>query len=1118
MYKILGRHYFLITCFLSCLSVSLAYANSAGTVTSIKSMHSHQSDEWLSDNDWVNIQQQISSNRYRAYANKDSGYSASNPALGWDIDYAENGATTLTSLNQVATAQYHLGIKLEAVGYQNLQVLNKPISISNQNEILSYQWNNNVREWWINSDSKLEQWFSLSHKPDGASNGKPLILQLSLNTTLKYTQNGNSIHFKTTTGNSITYDTLKVWDAMSRELPAHMQLSGNTLNLIVDDSTAQYPITIDPSFQQQAYLKASYPDINDWFGFSVAIDGNTAVIGAQREDSNNQGVNGNQHNELMPDSGAAYVFIRDEDGWHQQAYLKASDPEENDLFGSSVAISGNTIIIGAPGKGNRQGASYIFTRTGNNWSQQASLQYPQFDTACNSFELCNIRFANSVAIENDTVVIGAPGENSGAIGVNGDQLNLDKIGSGAAYIYTRSGNTWTQQAYLKASNTGGKMDNGLFGDNFGRSVAISGNSVVIGAALESSDANGVNADQNNDFAISTGAAYVFVRHGSRWSQQAYLKASNPDRNDYFGNDVDIFGDTLVVGAPGEDSNAKGINGNQGNNLAANSGAVYLFTRHNNLWIQQAYLKAHNADKSHDFGISTAISENNLVVGAMTEDSDAVGVNGSQSETGLRSSGAAYVFTRDHNGWHQQDHLKAPNPDIGDWFGISVSIDDEIVVIGARNEDSNASGVNGNLDDNSIFEAGAAYIYHVTDDIPVINNEVSGFVWLDNNGDGLQTPGEPGFMQAVPDIGVVSVGLYPRGSDEPIAVSLLDESSAGFYRFNDITPGVYYVCISKLYSLLGLSVTIQDAGDNSIDNDFNSESCLYNIVVTNTQGAVLDMGLVGDPLTPVPSNNDDFNDIIVNTHSLLINHQWRPANQANSTSDSVHFFTAPSNNGAQRGVTRMRRSNNSAEFRFQEWSNLDGYHTNETINIASFPRGSWSSGNNKIEVGMSNVSGTKQWKTIHFDTTFPIPPVVIASLQSANGGDAVDVHVRNITTQSMEIALFEEERKMGSGHITETVGYLLVASEANGFELGNNTGLIRISLPFQAAGINVNHNWTVIDNSTQIRLEEDQTSDQEIVHVNELIHVIKINDFYLAQIVSANGSDPSVLRSSRNVDR
>ncbi|MCH8228248.1 MAG: FG-GAP repeat protein, partial [Proteobacteria bacterium] len=172
------------------------------------------------------------------------------------------------------------------------------------------------------------------------------------------------------------------------------------------------------------------------------------------------------------------------------------------------------------------------------------------------------------------------------------QLSLIIDDSDASYPLS-NGPSFEQQAYLKASNTDG-------GDFFGWSVAISGETLVVGARNEDSNASGINGDQNNDSAVDAGAAYVFTRSGTVWSQQAYLKASNTDIDDLFGLSVAISGDTLVVGTRREDSNASGINGDQSDNSAIQAGAAYVFTRSGTVWNQQAYLKASNTVKTDPF--------------------------------------------------------------------------------------------------------------------------------------------------------------------------------------------------------------------------------------------------------------------------------------------------------------------------------------------------------------------------------------------------------------------------------------------------------------------------------------------------------------------------------------
>ncbi len=356
---------------------------------------------------------------------------------------------------------------------------------------------------------------------------------------------------------------------------------------------------------QQAYLMASNTGAGDLFATSVAACGDTVVVGAAFEASGAKQINGDQNDNSAPNAGAAYVFVRDEAGWSQQAYLKASNAEAGDLFGLSVAISGATVLVGASsedsnatGVNGKQtdksaqdaGAAYVFVRTGAAWSQQAYLKASNSDASDS--------FGQAVAISGETVVVGAYAEDSNATGINGDQSDNSAGESGATYVFTRGGTTWTQQAYLKASNAEA-------GDAFGNSEAISGDTLAIGAPTEDSDANGVNGDQTDNSAVNSGAAYIFTRNGATWSQQAYLKASNTEAGDFFGISVAIFGDTMVAGAALEDSNTNGVNGDRTDNSAIDSGAAYVFIRDGTAWSEQAYLKASNSEAGDRFGFSAA---------------------------------------------------------------------------------------------------------------------------------------------------------------------------------------------------------------------------------------------------------------------------------------------------------------------------------------------------------------------------------------------------------------------------------------------------------------------------------------------------------------------------------
>jgi hypothetical protein len=195
-----------------------------------------------------------------------------------------------------------------------------------------------------------------------------------------------------------------------------------------------------------------------------------------------------------------------------------------------------------------------------------------------------------------------------------------------------------------------------------------------------------------------------------FAQQAYLKASNTGVGDSFGESLALVGDTLVVGADAEASNATGVNGNQADNSAPNSGATYVFTRTNGVWTQQAYLKASNTEAGDLFGDTHTLSGDTLAVGAAGEASCATGINGDQTNNNCPSAGAVYVLTRTAGVWTQQAYIKASNTNADDNFGESVALSGNTLAVTAFGEASNASGVNGNQSDNSAPNSGAAYVF------------------------------------------------------------------------------------------------------------------------------------------------------------------------------------------------------------------------------------------------------------------------------------------------------------------------------------------------------------------------------------------------------------------------
>jgi hypothetical protein len=410
---------------------------------------------------------------------------------------------------------------------------------------------------------------------------------------------------------------------------------------------------------QQAYLKASNTDPYDSFGFSLALNanGNTLAVTATREDSNARGINGNQADNSAEDSGAVYVFTRTGGRWSQQAYVKSSNADAGDQFGWSVTLSddGNVMVVGAPTEqsnargvdGNQAdnssanaGAGYVFTRSGATWSQQAYLKGAQTDAG----DLFG--FAVSLSSDGAMLAISRYDEDGGVPGINGNEADNSKGGSGCAYIFVRDGSTWKQTTYLKESNLDHPQD------AFGSALALSGDgrTLAIDAPDEDGLIGGINGQQysgkeNQD--TSNGAIYVFVNTNGTWSQQAYIKSSNPHPNDLFGIRLTIStnGNVLAATSMLQGGGGRGLNANQQDFSAEESGAAYVFTRTGTTWTQRAYLKAPNSDAYDEFGSGVALSGdgNTLAIAAWGEDGGSAGTGGNMNDNSVRASGAVYVY-------------------------------------------------------------------------------------------------------------------------------------------------------------------------------------------------------------------------------------------------------------------------------------------------------------------------------------------------------------------------------------------------------------------------------------------------------------------------------------------
>jgi hypothetical protein len=501
--------------------------------------------------------------------------------------------------------------------------------------------NPDLSEWFINTPLGIEQGFYLERGypgPAGIDDSHTqgnFELYFQIRGDLIPVLAADGLDFMDAAGEiQMHYNHLLAFDANHQILPARFQLSGNRLCISVETAGAHFPVTIDPIFSSEQSLNASDAATEDQFGDAVAIDADTIVIGAPL-------VN------LGPttDAGAVYVFVRDPSTgvFTEQQKLTASDAAAEDSFGSAVDIDGHTIVVGAPlanlGPTVDPGAVYVFTRdptaANNPWAQQQKL------TAADA--LANDFLGFSVHVEGHTLVAGAPGKDAGAANA-----------TGAAYVFTRDPDDqavpWTQQQKLTAADSAAE-------DQFGVSVSLNGNTIVVGAPLV-----------NRLTIFDAGAVYVFTRDQfaflNPWSQRQKLIAANPGAGDQLGASVSIDGNTLLAGAPQADFAG-----------AFNSGEAYVFTRESASanFGQNQILRARIAGSDSQFGISVRVDGSAALIGA----------SGTRFFTAT-DAGAAYLFVRQtlSGTWRQQQEITGSSPEALAEFGGAVGLDAASAVIGS----------------------------------------------------------------------------------------------------------------------------------------------------------------------------------------------------------------------------------------------------------------------------------------------------------------------------------------------------------------------------------------------------------------------------------------------------
>ena len=382
--------------------------------------------------------------------------------------------------------------------------------------------------------------------------------------------------------------------------------------------------SVTTDLAEERMLIASNVWPSDQFGNAVAIDGDTAVIGAYSHGP-------------PSDSGIAYVFEKTPTGWSEVAILTASNPGAGDWFGWSVGISGDTVVVGAPAGDTttvaNAGTAYVFERPAGGWMNMTETAMLTASDAILAHGL-----GNAVAISGDTIVVA-------------DESNqIFGFLSGAAYVFERPAGGWsdmTETAKLWASNGSGS-------DRFGNDVSISGDTIAVGSRLD-----------NTPFGSTTGSVFVFDRPLSGWASSTedhWLFSPTLQQTDQFGSSVSIDGDTLAIGAEGANDGCPGVSG-------CSSGAAYIFVRNGQQWSEQARLLADDPKNQAFFGRQLDVCGDRVAVGSPGN-----------------AYSSVIVFDRSGTTWSRTKRLTSANAHGYDTFGGSVELDGEHVLCGADHYD------------------------------------------------------------------------------------------------------------------------------------------------------------------------------------------------------------------------------------------------------------------------------------------------------------------------------------------------------------------------------------------------------------------------------------------------
>ncbi|HVY78365.1 MAG TPA: hypothetical protein VG898_07670 [Solirubrobacterales bacterium] len=604
-----------------------------------------------------------------------AGLRAGNPAQRFHTAFSRHGV-------EVASGAAQLGMTLSAYGHgDSLRPVRSALPRASANRVRYAR--GALTEWYANGPLGIEQGFDVATRPSAAAG--PLTLSLALSGNLAARLRGDSV-LLTGRGAALRYSGLVATDARGNVLRSWLGLEKGHVLIRVADRDASYPLRIDPMIQQGAKLTGAGAIGTGRFGYAVALsaDGNTALIGGRY---------GNVGGETGIGAGGAWVFVRSGGVWTQQGgkLVGTGHAGEGEFahvgegeFGTSVSLSadGDTALIGGPGDDGDVGAAWVFTRSGSTWAQQGGK-------LTGSGETGEGRFGTSVSLSADggTALVGGNRDNgfvgaawvftrsgstwaqqggkltgSGEAGqaefgkslaLSGDGNTaligggFDDSGKGAAWVFTRSGSTWSQQG-AKLTGTG-EVGEG----RFGTSLALSpdGNTALVGGPRDNSD---------------VGAAWVFTRSGSTWSQQgAKLTGADETGGGEFGRSVALSadGNTALVGGPEDD---------------AAIGGTWVLTRSSGVWTQQGSKLTGGEEDNSEFGVLVSLSAdgNTALVGGWNDD---------------RRRGAAWVFTRSNGVWAQQGPklTAGSESESGAGFGTSVSLsaDGNTALIGAPGDDN-----------------------------------------------------------------------------------------------------------------------------------------------------------------------------------------------------------------------------------------------------------------------------------------------------------------------------------------------------------------------------------------------------------------------------------------------